>query len=114
MKRLMTTSLLVAAGLALVLAPVAGAQSRPVEVPLTVENQKFNPAEVKVKAGEPFVLVVTNKDAKPAEVESTELKFEKVVAPGKTINIRVRALKPGTYGFFDHYNMSAQGKIVAE
>ena len=110
--KLVTLTLL--ALLPLALAPVAGAQSKPVEVPLTLEHQKFNPAEVKVKAGQPFVLVVTNKDAKPAEVESTELKFEKVVAPGKTINIRVRALKPGRYGFFDHYNMSAQGKIVAE
>ncbi len=69
---------------------------------------------MKVKAGRPFVLVVTNKDAKPAEVESTELRFEKVVAPGKTINIRVRALRPGTYAYFDHYNASNQSKIVAE
>ena len=68
----------------------------------------------KVKAGQPFLLVVTNKDAKPAEVESKDLRFEKVVAPGKTISIRVRALKPGTYVFLDDYNKSTRGKIVAE
>ena len=65
-------------------------------------------------AGQPFLLVVTNKDAKPAEVESKDLRFEKVVAPGKTISIRVRALKPGTYVFLDDYNKSTRGTIVAE
>lgn len=116
MRRLVTTSRLLASGLVLLLAvvPVTDAADKPAEVPVTLENRKFNPVEVKVKAGQPFVLVVTNKDAKPAEVESSELRFEKVVAPGKTISIRVRALKPGTYAFFDHYNMSNQAKIVAE
>ena len=55
-----------------------------------------------------------DKDAKPAEIESKDLRFEKVVAPGKTISIRVRALKPGTYVFLDDYNKSTRGKIVAE
>ena len=116
MKRLATTSLLFASCLALLLAlvPIADAQDKPVEVPVTLENQKFTPPEVKVKAGQPFLLVVTNKDAKPAEVESKDLRFEKVVAPGKTVSIRIRALKPGTYVFLDDYNKSTRGKIVAE
>src|SRR5437867_8972899 len=96
MRRLVTMSLLLAACSTLALLPMADAQSKPVEIPITVENQKFTPAEVKVKAGQPFALVVTNKDAKAAEVESKELRFEKVVPPGKTVSIRVRALKPGT------------------
>ena len=36
------------------------------------------------------------------------------MAPGKTVSIRVRALKPGTYVFLDDYNKSTRGKIVAE
>src|SRR5881296_960405 len=111
MRRLVTMSLLLAACSTLALLPMADAQSKPVEIPITVENQKFTPAEVKVKAGQPFALVVTNKDA---EVESKELRFEKVVPPGKTVSIRVRALKPGTYVFVDDFNKSNQGKIVAE
>jgi uncharacterized cupredoxin-like copper-binding protein len=116
MRRLVTLSLLLAGSLALLLAlvPVTDAADKPAEIPVTLENQKFNPAEVKVKAGQPFVLVVTNKDAKAAEVESKDLRFEKVVAPGKTVSIRVRALKPGTYVFLDDYNKSNQAKIVAE
>jgi uncharacterized cupredoxin-like copper-binding protein len=116
MRRRATTSFLFGGCLVLLLAlvPIAGAQDKPVEVSVTLEKQKFTPEEVKVKAGQPFLLVVTNKDAKPAEVESKDLRFEKVVAPGKTVSIRVRALKPGTYVFLDDYNKSTRGKIVAE
>ena len=116
MRRLATTSFVFGGCLALLLAlvPIAGAQDKPLEVPVILENQKFTPGEVKVKAGQRFLLVVTNRDAKPAEVESRDLRFEKVVAPGKTISIRVRALKPGTYVFLDDYNKSTRGKIVAE
>jgi hypothetical protein len=113
MRRLLIPSLAAAAVLSVMVAAAAAAD-KPAEIALTLENQRFVPAEVKVKAGAPFVLVLTNRDAKPAEFESNDMRFEKVVAPGKTINVRVRALKPGTYVFFDHYNMAAQGKLTAE
>ena len=91
------------------------AQAKPEEIAVTIENNRFVPAEVKVKANQPFVLVVTNKDAKPEEFESKELRIEKVIPGGKTASIRVRALKPGTYPFFGEYNpKTAQGRIVAE
>jgi plastocyanin domain-containing protein len=90
-------------------------QDKPTEIPVTIENNRFVPSEIKVKAGKPFVLVVTNKDAKPEEFESKDLRIEKVIPPGKTANIRVRALKPGTYPFFGEFNpKTAQGQIVAE
>jgi hypothetical protein len=28
--------------------------------------------------------------------------------------VRIRALKPGTYAFFDDFNKAASGRIVAE
>ena len=78
-------------------------------------GQGFQPEEIRVKAGQPFVLVVTNKDAKPEEFESKDLRIEKVIPAGKTASIRVRALKPGTYPFFGEFNpKTAQGHIVAE
>jgi plastocyanin len=93
----------------------AQAQNKPMEIPVTIENNRFVPSEVKVKAGTPFVLVVTNKDAKAEEFESKELRVEKVIPGGKTASIRVRALKPGTYPFFGEFNpKTAQGQIVAE
>ena len=46
------------AGLALVPLPAGAADQ---EIPLTIEKNRFEPAEIKVKAGAPFVLVITNK-----------------------------------------------------
>jgi plastocyanin domain-containing protein len=99
------------------LASVVGAASAadaPQEIPLTVEKNQFQPNEVKVKANAPFVLVITNKGAKATEFESKDLRVEKVVPAGKTVNVRIRALKPGTYSFLDDFNQQATGRIVAE
>jgi plastocyanin len=85
------------------------------EIPLTIEQHKFTPEEIKVKAGQPFVLVITNKDATPEEFESKELRVEKVVPGNKTLKVRMGALKPGTYKFFGEYHEdTAKGRIVAE
>ena len=87
----------------------------PPEIPLTIEQHKFTPTELKVKAGQPFVLVITNKDTTPEEFESKELRVEKVIPANKTLKLRMPALKPGTYKFFGEYHAAtAQGRIVAE
>lgn len=95
-------------------AGVAVAADPTPEIPLTIEKDQFQPSEVKVKANTPFVLVVTNKSTKAAEFESKDLRVEKVVPAGKTVNVRIRALKPGSYAFFDDFNKAATGRIVAE
>jgi plastocyanin len=85
------------------------------ETTLTIKNNRFSPDEIKVKANTPFVIVVTNKDKTPEELESKELKIEKVIPPGQTVKVRVRALKPGSYTFVGEYHEStAKGRIVAE
>ena len=94
---------------------VSAAAAADLEIPLTIEKNRFQPAEVRVKAGTPFVLVVTNKDATPEEFESKELRIEKVVPGGKTLKIRVRALKAGSYPFVgDFHQATAKGRIIAE
>jgi plastocyanin len=100
-------------GLIAVAGVASAADPRP-EIPLTIEKDQFQPSEVKVKANTPFTLVVTNKNAKAAEFESKDLRVEKVVPAGKTVNVLIRALKPGTYAFFDDFNKAATGRIVAE
>jgi len=93
----------------------ANAAGADLEIPVTIEKNRFQPEEIKVKAGTPFVLVVTNKDATPEEFESKELRIEKVIPGGKTMKIRVRALKPGTYPFIGEYHEpTAKGRIIAE
>ena len=112
MPRCRTLLVLVLACLCLTAADAAGADR---EIPLTIEKNRFQPDEVKVKAGAPFVLVVTNKDATPEEFESKELRIEKVIPGGKTLKIRVRALKPGSYPFVGEYHeATAKGRIIAE
>ena len=112
MRRLTAATLAILAALLLTTAVHA---ADPKEIPITIENNTFSPEEIKVKAGEPFVLVVTNKDKSPEEFESKELRIEKVVPAGKTMKIRVRALKPGTYPFVGEYHeKTAKGRIIAE
>ena len=98
--------------------PVAHAQEKaaaPPEIALTIEQHKFTPEEIKVKAGQAFVLVVTNKDTTPEEFESKELRVEKVIPANKTLKLRIPALKAGTYKFFGEYHeATAQGRIVAD
>jgi plastocyanin len=92
--------------------PPAQAQA---EIVLIVENNRFQPDEVKVKAGAPFVLVITNRDKAPEEFESHDLRIEKIIPAGKTIRVKVPALKPGVYGFVGEYHeRTAKGRIVAE
>jgi plastocyanin len=103
----------------LVLGLVAGVTAvyaqAPPEHALTIEQHKFTPEELKVKAGQAFVLVITNKDATPEEFESKELRVEKVIPANKTLKLRMPALKAGTYKFFGEYHeATAQGRIVAE
>src|SRR5207249_12259169 len=62
-----------------------------------------------------FVLVVTNRDKTAEEFESRELRIEKVIPPGKTVRLRVPALKAGTYPFVGEYHENtAKGRIIAE
>src|SRR5262245_36211057 len=106
----------------LILAMIAGAllvppralAADPPEIPLTSERPQSQPPEVRVKSGTPFVLVITDKDAAAAEFESKELRVEKVVPAGKTVKVRIRALKPGNYPFVNDFNQKTTGKIVAE
>ncbi len=110
-----TVRLMAAAIGACLLAGCTVAAEGPKEIPLSIEGNRFNPPEVTVPAGAPFVLVIVNRDQAAEEFESHDLRVEKVVPAGKTIRVRVRALKKGTYTFFgDFHPNTARGRIVAE
>lgn len=85
------------------------------EIVLTIESNRFQPEEIKVKGGAPFVLVIINKDKGPEEFESHDLKIEKIIPAGKTVRLKMPALKPGTYRFVGEYHeQTAKGRIIAE
>lgn len=73
-------------------------------IALTLKNHKFTPSEFSVPPATKFQIKLTNNDDTPAEFESHDLKFEKIVVPGGTITVTAGPLKPGTYKFFDEYN----------
>ena len=112
MKALVATLVMLAPGTAAGGAPAADA---PTEVALVIEQNRFRPEEIRVKAGAPFVLVITNRDRTAEEFESRDLRIEKVIPPGKTVRLRVPALKAGTYPFVGEYHeKTAKGRIIAE
>jgi hypothetical protein len=84
-------------------------------IPVTLQNHKFIPSEIHVKANTPSVIALTNKDATAEEFDSTSLKVEKVVAGNSSGNVRIRALAPGRYPFMGEYHSAtAQGVVVAK
>lgn len=85
------------------------------EVLLVIKNHRFEPAEVKVPAGQRIKLVVHNQDGTPEEFESHSLNREKVVPGGAKASIFIGPLKPGRYDFFGEYNeKTAKGVVIAE
>lgn len=87
----------------------------PKEFGLVLREHRFEPAELRVPAGQKIKLVVHNQDSTPEEFESHELNREKVIAPGAKANIFVGPLKPGRYPFFGEFNdKTARGVLIAE
>lgn len=85
------------------------------EVTLVIKNHRFEPAELKVPAGQRIKLLVHNQDATPEEFESHSLNREKVIPGGAKATIFIGPLKPGRYPFVGEYNeTTAKGSVVAE
>ncbi len=85
------------------------------EFPVTLKNHKFSPSEIHVKANEPNVIILSNKDATADEFDSSSLKVEKVVAGHETGNVRLRPLSPGAIRSWANINPdTAQGVVIAE
>lgn len=84
-------------------------------IDVTIKDHRFTPAEIHVPAGQPATLNVKNEDATAEELESHELKIEKVIAGGTSGTVRLRPLDPGKYPFIGEYHEdTAKGVIVAE
>ena len=84
---------------------------------MELKDGVVTPNRLEVEAGTTFKIVVRNTGTKPAEFESLRLRKEKVLGPGVTSFIVIRRLSPGTYEFYDDFNIdkeTAHGVIVAE
>lgn len=91
------------------------AQAADAEVMLVIKDHRFDPAELKVPAGQRVKLIVHNQDATPEEFESHSLNREKIIPAGTKAAIFIGPLKPGRYTFFGEYNeATAKGVVIAE
>ena len=98
---------------AALLAPAAAYGAAPIE--MTLKDHKFSPSVITVKAGEPFTIHLTNKDATADEFDSTALKVEKVVTGNSDGMVHIRPLAPGKYPFMGEYHAAtAQGLVIAK
>jgi heme/copper-type cytochrome/quinol oxidase subunit 2 len=81
----------------------------------SIKNQKFIPNEIHIKVDQNITLRVFNEDSIPVEFESSDLNKEKMIQPGKTIDIPLKSLKAGTYEFFSDFGpKDLRGKIIVE
>jgi hypothetical protein len=82
---------------------------------ITLKGQTFTPSELKVPAGTAFIIKMKNENDAPAEFESTDMKFEKIVAGHSEIVTRVKPLPGGEFEFYDEYHEDvARGTVVSE
>jgi len=81
-------------------------------ISISVKNHRFVPAEIQAPANKPLNLRIRNLDAAAMEFESVSLRVEKVVAANSEGVIKIRALAPGTYDFFDDFHQETRGTLV--
>jgi hypothetical protein len=73
-------------------------------VTISVKNHRFQPARPTAPANVPITLRIRNLDPTPMEFESVSLRVEKIVAGNNEGLVRLRALSPGDYQFFDDFH----------
>ena len=107
------THLILAA--ALLAFPLPAVLANSVTYLLTIKDHQFNPAELKIPAGQKIKLTVHNLDSTPEEFESYELNREKIIPGGQSTSIYIGPLEAGRYPFFGEFHQdTAQGVIVTE
>lgn len=109
----MPTTLTLMVGLSWI-GPSVHAQEAATTIQISVKNHRFQPAEIHAAANKPIILRIKNLDATPMEFESVTLRVEKVVAGNSEGIIRLRALSPGRYDFFDDFHPESRGTLVAQ
>jgi plastocyanin len=98
---------------ALLMAPVHADDE--VTVKLSARDGKFFPTELVVPKGRKIRIEISNDGKTPVEFESTELRKEKVLAPGGKSVVVIVAQQPGRYKFFDDFHpTTGQGVLVVK
>jgi plastocyanin len=84
-------------------------------VAIQFKDHQFNPQTLIVAAGQPLSLKVVNASKETIEFESFKLNREVAMTPGETVTVRLPALSPGSYDFYDDFHQDVpEGAIVAK
>ena len=85
------------------------------EYSLSIQDHRFQPAELVVASGKKIKLLVENRDSTPEEFESHDLNREKLIPGKSTATIFIGPLAPGRYRYSGEFNeKTAQGTIIAK
>lgn len=95
MKTLLSLALLLFSALI----PNAAFAAEKFTVELEMKNGDLIPRVLEVPAKTIIRIKITNTGTEPAEFESTQLRKEKVLAPGASSVVVIAPLKPGSYTF---------------
>ena len=100
--------------LLLLAAPTVGAARAEDAAKFRIEfnDGAFEPRRLEVPANKKLQLELVNKGQSPAEFESKQLGKEKVIVPGGSTTIAIRALEPGDYDFFDDFHPDAPPAVL--
>jgi plastocyanin len=99
-------------GCALLLYSSVGRADDTVALSLTMQDHKFEPAELHAPPGRTIAIHVKNLNPIVSEFESGDLHFEKIIPAGNDAVVYVRPQQPGRYNFFDDFHHETQGFLV--
>lgn len=115
LRRPLYRSALLLGATALTLLTALPGQAAEPEFALVIREHRFEPAELKVPAGQKVKLVIHNQDSSAEEFESATLRREKLVPAGQKVVVFIGPLKAGSYPFFGEFNQAtAKGTVIAE
>ena len=92
---------------------VKGKDQTRITIEIHFDQHRFNPEKVAVPAGIPIEIRVINSGKERIEFESFALNREKVISAGQTIVVRLPALRPGRYDFFDDFHNDVPEGVIA-
>ena len=82
---------------------------------LIIRNHRFEPAELRLQAGQRASVHIRNLDPTAEEFDSTALKVEKVIPGFSEGVVHLNSLPAGRYPFIGEFHRdTAQGVVVAQ
>ncbi|MEL0637347.1 cupredoxin domain-containing protein [Marinomonas sp. TI.3.20] len=83
-------------------------------IPLELTPNGFLPKQLHIPANTRIQIKLNNNTKKVAELESYDMKFEKIAVPNGHISVFTGPLKAGKYTFFNDYASNVAGTVIVK